>query len=66
MKKRPNEIYMKQNLSKEKRGPGSCTMSKTWNKEVLRWRMLVVLANVFRQSRVMLTRKWGTVFEAGS
>ena len=48
MKKRPNEIYMKQNLSKEKQGPGLRTMSMTWNKGVLRWRMLVALANMFR------------------
>ena len=30
VRKRPNEIYLKQNLSEQKRGPGSRTMSTTW------------------------------------
>ena len=59
VRKRPNEIYMKQNLSKEKQGPGSCMMSTTWNNRVLRWHTLVALADMFRQSRAMLTREMG-------
>ena len=47
VRKRPNEIYVKPSFSKQKRGPGSRTMSTTWNNRVLRWRMLVALADVF-------------------
>ena len=59
VRKRPNEIYVKQSFSKQKQGPGSRTMSTTWNNGVLRWRTLVALADVFGRSRAMLTRELG-------
>ena len=64
VRKWPNEIYMKQNLSKEKRGPGLRTMSTMWNNRILRWRTLVALADVFGRLRAMLTREMGHGVEA--